>query len=148
MYLLIPFTYFAPPSTPHSSLITTTLISRCLCLFLFYLFVVLFVRFQVQIKTYSICSSLSHFKITETQSFIPSPLQIALMSFCPSSSNRSGLPDSLIVLRDTVTGWSELPGVLTFGLAHTSFPLLMIKSFIAEVSLSDRGFCFSIPKPT
>ena len=57
----------------------------------------------------------SHFKITETQSLIPSPLQIALMSFCPSSSNRSGLPDSLIVLRDIDTGWAKLPGVLTFG---------------------------------
>jgi len=65
LYLLIPFTYFAPPSTPYSSLITISLFSICLSLFLFYLFV-LFVTFQVQIKTYSICSSLSHFKITET----------------------------------------------------------------------------------
>ena len=87
---------------------------------------VLLVTFQVQIKTYSICSSLSHFKRTETVfNSLPSPdCSHESLSIQQQHIRTSRLTDCP---QEYSYGWTKLPGVLTFGLAHTSFPLLRIQ---------------------
>ena len=57
LYLLIPFTYL-PDTPPHSPLMTTSLFSVPVSLFLI-CFVLL--RFHIQVRSYSICLSLSDF---------------------------------------------------------------------------------------